>query len=82
MLKLNFSKPLIKITFFFLLNINLFLLVSLGNLTLTSCSTTEPPDIKPPVEPDSTTQNFTFETFEFGDGFSSSYFNDVFIFDQ
>jgi len=51
-------------------------------MLLISCSTTEPPDIKPPVEPDSTTQNFTFETFEFGDGFSSSYFNDVFIFDQ
>ena len=82
MLKLNFSKPLIKITFFFLLNINLFLLVSLGNLTLTSCSTTEPPDIKPPVEPDSTTQNFTFETFEFGDGYESNELNDVWVFDE
>ena len=47
MLKLNFSKPLIKITFFFLLNINLFLLVPLGNL-LTACNTTEPTDeLKP-----------------------------------
>lgn len=83
MLKLNFSKPLIKNTFLFLfLNINLFLLVPLGNFTLTACSTTEPPDIKPPVEPDSTTQNFTFETFEFGDGFSSSYLNDVWIFNE
>ena len=51
-------------------------------MLLISCSTTEPPDIKPPVEPDSTTQNFTFETFEFGDGFSSSYLNDVWIFNE
>ena len=29
---------------------------------------------------DTTSQNFTFEIFEFGDGFSSSYFNDVWIF--
>ncbi|HEX3073771.1 MAG TPA: hypothetical protein VHP30_09185, partial [Ignavibacteriales bacterium] len=33
-------------------------------------------------EPDSTTQNFTFEEYEFGDGSSSSYFNDVWIFDE
>ena len=83
MLKLNFSKPLIKNTFLFLfLNINLFLLVPLGNFTLTACSTTEPPDIKPPVEPDSTTQNFTFETFEFGDGYESNELNDVWVFDE
>ncbi len=50
-------------------------------LVTTSCSPTEP-DIKPPVEPDSTTQNFTFETFEFGDGFESSWLNDVWIFDE
>ncbi len=31
---------------------------------------------------DTTTQNFTFETVEFGDGFSSSYFKDVWIFDE
>ncbi len=31
---------------------------------------------------DTTTQNFSFEIFEFGDGFSSSYFNDVWIFDE
>jgi len=29
---------------------------------------------------DTTSQNFTFEILEFGDGFSSSYFNDVWIF--
>ena len=46
-----------------------------------SCNTTEP-DIKPPVEPDSTIQNFTFETFEFGDGFESNELNDVRIFDE
>jgi hypothetical protein len=51
-------------------------------MLLISCSTTEPPDDKPPVEPDSTTQNFIFETFEFGDGFSSSYLNDVWIFNE
>ncbi len=47
----------------------------------TSCNTTEPDD-KPPVEPDSTTQNFTFETFEFGDGFESNELNDVWIFNE
>ena len=50
-------------------------------LSFTSCNTTEP-DIKPPVEPDSTTQNYTFETFEFGDGFESNELNDVWIFDE
>jgi hypothetical protein len=50
-------------------------------LSFASCNTTEP-DTKPPVEPDSTTQNFTFETFEFGDGFESSWLNDVWIFDE
>ncbi|HRN27901.1 MAG TPA: hypothetical protein PL018_15045 [Ignavibacteriaceae bacterium] len=51
-------------------------------MLLISCSTTEPPDIKPPVEPDSTTQNFTFETFEFGDGYESNELNDVWVFDE
>ncbi|MBK7499286.1 MAG: hypothetical protein IPI19_09310 [Ignavibacteriales bacterium] len=61
----------------------IFFLISILTLLLvtTSCNTTEP-DIKPPVEPDSTTQNFTFETFEFGDGFESSWLNDVWIFDE
>lgn len=61
-----------------------FILFSFLNLNLIlnlSCSTTDP-YIKPPVEPDSTTQNFTFETFEFGDGFESSWLNDVWIFDE
>jgi len=31
---------------------------------------------------DTTSQNFTFETYEFGDGGSSSYFNDVWVFDE
>ncbi len=31
---------------------------------------------------DTTSQNFTFETFEFGDEYSSSYFNDVWVFDE
>ncbi len=47
-----------------------------------SCNTTEPPDNKDNNQPDTTSQNFTFETYEFGDGFSSSYFNDVWIFDE
>lgn len=50
-------------------------------LSFASCNTTEP-DIKSPAEPDSTTQNFTFETFEFGDGFESNELNDVWIFDE
>jgi len=67
----------------------LFLLLFAFSLTFTlfSCSSnpTQPP-IKPPpppvVEPDSTTQNFTFQTYEFGDGYSSSYLNDVWIFNE
>jgi hypothetical protein len=31
---------------------------------------------------DTTSQNFSFEVLEFGDGFSSSYFNDVWIFNE
>jgi len=31
---------------------------------------------------DTTSQNFTFETFEFGDGYETSFFNDVWIFDE
>jgi hypothetical protein len=34
------------------------------------------------VTMDTTTQNFTFETVEFGDGLNSSSFNDVWIFDE
>ncbi|RPI61422.1 MAG: hypothetical protein EHM44_08695 [Ignavibacteriales bacterium] len=59
----------------------LFLFLNLNLILNLSCSTTDP-YIKPPVEPDSTTQNFTFETFEFGDGFESSWLNDVWIFDE
>ena len=47
-----------------------------------SSSPTQPPDKPPVVEPDSTTQNFTFQTYEFGDGGSSSYLNDVWIFNE
>lgn len=50
-----------------------------------SCNTTEPPNGdngNGDAEPDTTSQNFTFETFEFGDGFESSYFNDVWVFDE
>lgn len=44
-----------------------------------NCDTTEPSNDD---HPDTTTQNFSFETFEFGDGYESSYFNDVWIFDE
>ena len=57
-----------------------FLLLAFFFLLFSSCNTTEPPPIK--NGPDTTSQNFTFETYEFGDGFSSSYFNDVWIFDE
>jgi len=67
----------------------LFLLLFAFSLTFTlfSCSSnpTEPPPPPPPppvVEPDSTTQNFTFETFEFGSGGESSWLNDVWIFNE
>ncbi len=56
------------------------LLLAASSLLLNSCNTTEPPPIK--NGPDTTSQNFIFETYEFGDGFSSSYFNDVWIFDE
>ncbi len=59
-----------------------FLLLTLLILQQYACSTTEPPDEKPPVEPDSTTQNFTFQTYEFGDGSESSWLNDIWIFNE
>jgi hypothetical protein len=46
-----------------------------------NCNTTGP-DEKPPSEPDSTTQNFIFENFEVGNGSSSSWLEDVWIFDE
>jgi hypothetical protein len=58
------------------------LLALIVTALLNSCNTTEPLDNKPPLEPDSTTQNFTFETFEFGDGFESNDLKDVWIFDE
>lgn len=67
----------------------LFLLLLLFTSALTfifySCSNPIETPITPPptpTEPDSTTQNFTFETFEFGDGFESSWLNDVWIFNE
>ncbi len=56
-----------------------FLVTTIVLLNFTSCDTTEP---TPSIGVDTTTQNFTFETFEFGDGFSSSYFKEVWIFDE
>ncbi len=57
-----------------------FLLLAFFFLLFSSCNTTEPPPIK--NGPDTTSQNFIFETYEFGDGFSSSDFNDVWIFNE
>ncbi|HEX3075094.1 MAG TPA: hypothetical protein VHP30_15880, partial [Ignavibacteriales bacterium] len=57
------------------------MLVFISMLLIGSCdNSTE--SKKDDMEPDSTTQNFTFEEYEFGDGSSSSYFNDVWIFDE
>ncbi|MDP1675716.1 MAG: hypothetical protein Q8L88_02530 [Bacteroidota bacterium] len=42
----------------------------------------EPVDTTKPPVVDTTIQNFTFETLEFGDGFESSEFNDVWVFDE
>ncbi len=46
-----------------------------------SCKSPSGPDVGE-TEPDTTSQNFSFETYEFGDGFESSYLNDVWIFDK
>ena len=59
--------------------ITLFFFTTITITILQNCDTTEPKDNN---QPDTTSQNFTFETYEFGDGFSSSYFNDVWIFDE
>lgn len=57
------------------------LVISLG-LLLKSCNTTEPPPPPNGNGTDTTSQNFSFEILEFGDGFESSYFNDVWVFDE
>ncbi len=75
-----FIKPSLR--YWLTKNLITFLAIILILLPQQGCSPTEPPDDKPPVEPDSTTQNFTFETFEFGDGFESSWLNDVWVFDE
>ncbi len=75
-----FIKPSLR--YWLTKNLITFLTIILILLTQQGCSPTEPPDDKPPVEPDSTTQNFTFETYEFGNGFESSWLEDVWIFDE
>jgi len=48
-----------------------------------ACKENPTETITPPDnQPDTTSQNFTFETIEFGDGNESSYFNDVWVFDE
>ncbi|MCK9279574.1 MAG: hypothetical protein M0P71_03040 [Melioribacteraceae bacterium] len=46
-----------------------------------SCSPTEPEE-KKVSPPDTTSQNFSFETVEFGNGYASSLFEDVWVFDE
>jgi hypothetical protein len=46
-----------------------------------SCSPTEPEE-KRVSPPDTTSQNFSFETVEFGNGYASSDFEDVWVFDE
>ena len=62
-------------------NIILFLLSLFSILNLVSCDTTEPPNNNNNGQ-DTTSQDFTFENFEFGDRQTTSYFNDVWIFDE
>ncbi|MBN1639518.1 MAG: hypothetical protein JW866_11150 [Ignavibacteriales bacterium] len=61
-----------------LLNMLMFLLLAL--LLLSNCceEITEPK----PIEPDTTTQDFEFEEYLFGDGYSSSYVNGAWIFSE
>lgn len=56
------------------------MVVFLSMLLVGSCDNST--ENKGDNEPDSTTQNFTFEEYEFGDGSSSSLFKDVWIFDE
>lgn len=51
-------------------------------ILITTYSCSSPTDPPPGSGPDTTSQNFTFETYEFGDGFASSSLNDVWIFDE
>ncbi|MCF8262698.1 MAG: hypothetical protein K9J12_18110 [Melioribacteraceae bacterium] len=76
----NISK-ILDLRFPFTFILSSFFLLSFIFL-LVSCDTTEPNGDNGNNEPDTTSQNFTFESFEFGDGYSSSYFNDVWVFDE
>jgi hypothetical protein len=58
-----------------------FILLNILYFSSLSCNTTEPGK-DDNTGADTTSQNFTFETYEFGDGGSSSYFNDVWVFDE
>jgi hypothetical protein len=59
-----------------------FLILSMIYFSSLSCNTTDPGRDDNTGGADTTSQNFTFETYEFGDGGSSSYFNDVWVFDE
>lgn len=61
-------------------NTNIILLFFLILINTIGCNSVEPtPDGN---GTDTTSQDFSFEILEFGDGLSSSYFNDVWIFDE
>ena len=56
------------------------LIVNIIYFTSLNCNTTDPGGDN--SGQDTTSQNFTFETYEFGDGNNSSYLNDVWAFDE
>jgi hypothetical protein len=64
------------------INHNSTLLMVLGLILILNLSCEKPTD--PPLinEPDTTSQNFTFDTFEFGNGYHTSYLHDVWIFNE
>ena len=56
------------------------LIVNIIYFTSLNCNTTDPGEDN--SGKDTTSQNFTFETYEFGDGNNSSYLNDVWAFNE
>lgn len=75
MLKLKLKKTIYKIVFTFKKNLKVLLLLTLPFITQFSCNPAEPPDS---TGQDTTSHNFSFQTWTFGDH-SSSRLNDVAI---
>ncbi len=78
-MKLNNSKLKIYKSILLLFLTSTLLPLASFLLLLSSCDTTNPPEKR---GVDTTSQNFTFETYEFGNGFHSSWLNDVWIFNE